>query len=451
MDSPVKKNSAEEEIRLLRRISEQSPDAVIRIDADGNILYANPAGRSLIEYWDSGVGQLVPDGWEQLIANTLASGKSREMEIQCGEMVISFHAVPTPDDSCVILYGRDITARKRTEHELRQKEERFALVLRGTNDGIWDFDLRTGEIHFSPRWEEMLGYQEHEIANHFKAWQDLIHPEDLGQVLEVWMECMEGLTESFATEYRIRTKSGVWMWVQCRGLALQDADQLPIRLAGSHTDITDRKQVEFLQIRYHEGLIRLDQRVRELIGVAGQSQKFFDLVCDGILDLVNADLGALPMIDESGDTFTYVAATGAMAKLVHNQTMLVQGGGLCGWVVEHGEVLRIADIADDSRATPQLAKALNVSTALLVPIRQANQIVGGLSAFRKPAPFDDIDEQLLTLFGQRVSAALDNLRLLLTLEDQKERAQITLQSIGDAVITTDSNGHIDYMNPVAEQ
>ncbi|MEE8429603.1 MAG: diguanylate cyclase, partial [Gammaproteobacteria bacterium] len=248
----VIKNPIAEEIKTLERVSQNCPDAIIRIAEDGNILYANPAGEPLLHCWNHEVGQRVSDDWQQLIADTFESGKPRQTEIDCGKKVFSFYIVPFLDDRCVIVYGKDITERQRTNRELRQNEERFELVLRGTNDGIWDFDLRNGEIHFSPRWKEMLGYEEHEIANHFKAWQDLIHPDDLGQVLEIWANCMGGLKDSFALEYRMRTKSGEWMWVQCRGLALQDSNHTPIRLAGSHTDISERKHAQEALFREKE-------------------------------------------------------------------------------------------------------------------------------------------------------------------------------------------------------
>jgi len=240
----VIKNPIAEEIKVLERVSEKCPDAIVRIAEDGKILYANPASEPLLHCWNHEVGQCVSDDWKQLISDTFEYGEPRQTEIDCGKIVFSFHIVPLLDDRCVIVYGRDVTERKRANRELRQNEERFALVLRGTNDGIWDFDLRNGEIHFSPRWKEMLGYEEHEVANHFKAWQDLIHPDDLGQVLEIWTNCMGGFKDSFALEYRMRTKSGDWMWVQCRGLALQDGNLIPIRLAGSHTDISERKRAQ---------------------------------------------------------------------------------------------------------------------------------------------------------------------------------------------------------------
>jgi diguanylate cyclase (GGDEF)-like protein/PAS domain S-box-containing protein len=97
-----------------------------------------------------------------------------------------------------------------------------------------------------------------------------------------------------------------------------------------------------------------------------------------------------------------------------------------------------------------MAEALNVSSGLLIPVFNNNQVIGGISAFRAETPFDDIDQQLLTQFTHWVDTALDQVNLLASLENEKERALVTLYSIGDGVITTDPEGNIEFMNPVAE-
>ena len=218
----------------------------------------------------------------------------------------------------------------------------------------------------------------------------------------------------------------IWLELPEQGRRYLDAHYDPFRDADGSVsgvvvnvrDITERQQAEELQRRYQDGLINLDRQVRDLLSVSGDSQQFYNLVCTGIMDLVDADIGALPLIDESGETFTYVAAAGAKAELLRGRTLPVQQGGLCGWVATHGESLCVSDLASDPRVIPELAQALDVTTALLTPLRHKDRVIGGLSAFRKGRPFDDIEVQILNLFGQQVSSALDNLRLLVTLEQR---------------------------------
>ncbi len=184
-------------------------------------------------------------------------------------------------------------------------------------------------------------------------------------------------------------------------------------------DITERVQVEETRRRQNEGLIVLDEWVNKLIQQEGTVEEFYELVNQGILELANADLAALPLIDESGETFTYVAAAGAGAELLKSKTMPLQGGGICGWVAEHGEPFLVPDLAeDDSHVILEFARALNVNTSVLAPLRHEDKVIGGLSAFRNGEPFDEVDKQNLNLFGQRVSIALINLRLRLSLEQR---------------------------------
>ena len=127
---------------------------------------------------------------------------------------------------------------------LHEREERLALILQGANDGIWDWNIHTGEVYYSPRWKSMLGYAEDEIAATLDAWQDLIAPEDHGAVLATVKAQLERRAPFFNLEHRLRHKDGSYRWILARGMLSLDADGAPQRLIGSHTDITDWKEAE---------------------------------------------------------------------------------------------------------------------------------------------------------------------------------------------------------------
>ncbi|MCK5480887.1 MAG: EAL domain-containing protein, partial [Gammaproteobacteria bacterium] len=295
MAPPPDNESIEDRLKQFIKLAEKNPDAVVIVTIDGSILYANPASKPLLQKCCSVDVKTDLEKMMPLVADTLASGETQCREIDCKGMIYSFYIVPFPDEECVALYGRDITERKHIDEKLRQGEQRLALVMRGTNDGIWDFDLKTGEIYFSPRWKKMLGYRENEIPHRFNDWQDLIHPEDLGRVLDVWVDCMEGLTDSFWVEYRIRAKAGDYIWVLCRGLALRDDSQTPVRLAGSHTDITDRRRAEEAlkqsEARFagifdiaNEAIVSVDESQR-IILFNKQAEQAFGYTADEVMGL----------------------------------------------------------------------------------------------------------------------------------------------------------------------
>jgi diguanylate cyclase (GGDEF)-like protein/PAS domain S-box-containing protein len=147
--------------------------------------------------------------------------------------------------------ARDVTDRKRAEEELRHKEQalresqqRFALAVRGTNDGVWDWDLRADRIYFSPRWKSMLGYEEEEIGDLPSDWFRLVHPEDLDRLMAKVGMHREGLTQHFEHEHRMLHKEGAYRWVLSRGFALRDEDGSAYRMAGAQTDVNDRRSYD---------------------------------------------------------------------------------------------------------------------------------------------------------------------------------------------------------------
>jgi PAS domain S-box-containing protein len=174
-------------------------------------------------------------------------------------------AVPRKDEQGrLVMYDglvSDITERKQAELALCQSQERLALVIQGSNDGIWDWNLATDEVYFSPRSKDMLGYREDEVENHFSAWERLLHPEDRQRVLARLQACRSGATPNFEVEHRLRHKDGTFRWILARGVALRGAAGKPIRMAGSLVDMTSRKRGEE---QLQEAYAALSQRQTEL-------------------------------------------------------------------------------------------------------------------------------------------------------------------------------------------
>ena len=131
-----------------------------------------------------------------------------------------------------------------TLDRLRESEERFALALQGSQDGIWDWDMKTNKQYFSGRMNEMLGYNYSETIIDHKKWIELFHPEDKESVLNELEKHLAGKSEHFLSEFRIKMKDNSYKWIMSRGKAIFDKTGQPYRMSGSHTDISERKATE---------------------------------------------------------------------------------------------------------------------------------------------------------------------------------------------------------------
>jgi PAS domain S-box-containing protein len=154
-------------------------------------------------------------------------------------------------------FNQMVAARRTTEAAVRESEERLDLALRGADLGLWDWHLPSGRVTFNERWARMLEYEPHEIAPHVSAWERLLHPDDKAVVMAVLQRHLDGQTPAYETEHRLRTKSGRWVWVLDRGRVVErDAAGRPIRAAGTHQDITERKEAA-LKVEASENRYRL--------------------------------------------------------------------------------------------------------------------------------------------------------------------------------------------------
>jgi PAS domain S-box-containing protein/putative nucleotidyltransferase with HDIG domain len=165
------------------------------------------------------------------------------------ERIVAWHNTILRDNggniTGILSSGTDITERKRAEEALAKSEERFALAMKGANDGVWDWNLKTDEVYYSPRWKSMLGYAENELEPVVATWERLVHPKDIELAKRSIDEYLTGATDQFEVEFQMKHKDGSWVDILARGFAVRSQeDGKPVRLVGTHVDITKRKKAE---------------------------------------------------------------------------------------------------------------------------------------------------------------------------------------------------------------
>jgi diguanylate cyclase (GGDEF)-like protein/PAS domain S-box-containing protein len=309
--------------------------------------------------------------------------------------------------------------------ELRIAEERYSLAVRGANDGIWDWDLESGTIYFSPRWKSMLGFEEDQIGSDPREWFGRIHPDDVEDVRAAVEAHLQGRHSYFQSEYRVLHQDGVYRWMLCRGLKVGQAGEQralarvadapnaadtatsstqysesvdfstygAARMAGSQTDITTRKEAqdELLHNALHDRLTDLPNRVlfMERLGRAlAHSKRRHDYR----FAVLFIDIDRFKVINDSlghmvGDELLKAVAKRLVACLRPGDTAARLGGDEFTLLLDD-----ISDVNDATRVAErfqkELAKPFDLSGHEVAPTASIGIVVGsadhGASQYEQP-------------------------------------------------------------------
>ena len=177
-------------------------------------------------------------------------------------------------------YKRQVE-RGRAEAALRDSEYRWKFAVEGAGDGLWDWNVPTGKVLYSKRWKEMLGFAEEEIGDGLVEWEQRVHPDDHAHVMPKVDAHLKGETPLYVSEHRVRCKDGSWKWILDRGLVVsRNSDGMPLRMIGTHSDITARKQagaekrLSAVIAASHDAMITVDESER-IVFFSAAAEKLF--------------------------------------------------------------------------------------------------------------------------------------------------------------------------------
>ncbi len=417
-------------LTLLQAVMNGTPDLIYVKDLHGRYLLVNPAvekvmaregieiiGRHDTEIFPSGTARELVEN-DRRVLETGEAVTTEEIAVVGGvARIYSSAKVPLRDERGAIIgligTSRDLTEMKAAEAALRRSEARWQFALDGAGDGIWDWDIDTGRVFYSRQWKAMLGYAEDEVGTTVEDWSGRVHPEDLPRCRAIIDDHLAGRSPDFVLEHRMLARDGSWRWIFDRGKVVERAeDGRALRVIGTHTDITERKQAE-------DAMRALNQRLQLAIEGAGA----------GIFE------------------FDFAAGRYSWDDQMHALYELAPGafdGTMEAW-------LGYLHPDDVPRVLRGYEEAVERTSLFSMDFRIRRQRSGAIRHIRSLARvIRHPDGRPNHAVGMNWDIT-DHVDLAEALFEEKEWLRVTLHSIGDAVISTDALARVTFMNPAAEQ
>ncbi len=263
----------------------------------------------------------------------------------------------------IVTTAEDITLRKRAERALRESEQRYALAIRGANDGLWDWNLETDEVYYSSRWKAMLGYGDADIDHTPEGWLSRVHPNDIVRLKADLAAHREDRSPHFESEHRIEQKDGTHRWVLARGIAERGPGGTPYRIAGSLTDIAQRKGVEqqLTQEALYDPLTQLPNRAF-ITGLLNRAHRRTRRSKDYVFAVLFIDLDRFKMVN---DSLGHAAGDKVLVQIAERFQRCLRPGDVVARLGGDEFCVLLDDIKDSSDTT---RVAERIKTALDSPI-----------------------------------------------------------------------------------
>ena len=437
-------------VRDFRKFFTDNTDEVIKCIGLAKVLDVNEATVTLYKSgtkgaFYKGLDQILPEESLDVMREefiTLAEGNTEfEAEIVqrlfTGEKIEALLRLAIApgheyDWSRVLVTIIDISERKRAEQNVRKSRERFELAAKGANDGLWDWNLVTHEIYFSPRWKDMIGYKDEEFPNTLNAFEKTIHPADHDRVMSTIKNYIEGKQPIFETEFRFRHKDGTYRWILARAAAIWDGDGKATRMAGSHMDITDRVEAQAL----------LERRARELETVTEVSNAVstileLDPMLQRVVDLTKKQFrlyhAHVYLLDEVGETLVLTAGAGEIGKQMVAEKRTIPMATMRSIVARAANTRNGVRVNNVKTTTNYLPHPLlpNTRSELAVPLVAGNALIGVLDVQSDRTDFfSDEDVKIQSILASQIAVAIQNARQYAEVQESEEKLAEALKISG---------------------
>lgn len=438
---------ARDESTLLRRIVDVAPQYFAYVERDDRFRFVSARYAALLGLPPEALvglrhAEALRDQWDEGSADALRRALGGEEVRFCrtfardpdssGHFDVSY----TPDVDAsgavagVVLVADDVTERRAVELELRRRAERLELVLEGSSDRFWDWDVVTGVMHFSSTWSTSLGYAPGELEPHVRAWERLLHPDDVVRALGVLAEHLAGRTQQIELECRLQTKTGDYKWILCKGKVVKRDEQgRALRACGTDIDLTERRAAEEALRRSNRALRVLGATNAAL--VRGQlEQALFEDVCRALVGLGGYRLAWVGLLErDAARSVRPVARAGVDHGYVDGLHVswaddVPSGRGPGGRAIRTGkvQVMRWQEPVEDPglAAVHAAALARRFLVSAVLPLRTRDEVIGFLSVYSdQEDAFDAAELQLLEELTENLAFGIETSRA----RTERERSQ----------------------------
>jgi diguanylate cyclase (GGDEF)-like protein/PAS domain S-box-containing protein len=361
---------AENAQNLLQRVKQDAVDLVL-LDIEMPVISGLDALKNLRGHYSAAELPII-----MVTAKTQSDDIVRALDLGANDYLTK----PIDFPVAVARIGTQLS-HKKAQEALKESEERYALAARGSNDGLWDWNLSANVVHFSPRWKAMLGFQESEIGTSPEEWFERIHDADRERVKKEIANHQNGMTPHFESEHRVLHKDGSFRWMLSRGVAVHDASGTTTRMAGSQTDITEGKVSDPLtglpnRLLFIDRVGRLikhtKRRKDQLFAVLFLDLDGFKMINDSMGHLIGDQLllGVASRLEKclrSSDTVARLGETFTVARLGGDEfTVLLDD------IKDPGDAKRAADRMMKALVAPFILGGKEVFTSVSIGIALSN-------------------------------------------------------------------------------
>ncbi|MFZ5902794.1 MAG: GAF domain-containing protein [Chloroflexota bacterium] len=424
MQAVQERQRAEAEIQSLAKFPGENPNPILRLDSDGVILYANPASDLLLQDWGCGAGERAPLFWQQKVSEALASRKSMTVDMACGDIIYSFFVAPVLEAGYVNLYGRDITGRKQAEDALRENEAFTKAVLDHLPIGIAvnSVDPTVTFNYMNDNFPKYYRTSREKLAIPDAFWEAVYEePEFREEIKErVLEDAASGDPERMVwVDVPITRRGEETRYISARNTPIPGK---PLMISAVW-DVTERKRAEEM----------LERRVTELEALHQSGLAFsqtFDPqdIGEKVIEVLSGRLNwhhaAVRVRRGEGDEVELVASSIPSSEHGSGESRLQLavsrvGEGLAGWVIQHGQPLRVDNLEEDPRYVETFA---GMKSGLYVPMRTRDETIGCISAESgRPNAFSEEDERMLMTLAGQAAIAIHNAELFRDMQDELAR------------------------------